>query len=166
MAVSPTKILLISVPWSALDIFSSPAWVRVRRNPCRPNIQWRPCRLNCDNTDSFPAKRDSVPGGALVGGTRCGWVEVSGSFPRRCAKIRSMVSWPSMQAMTLTAPPQCPQVSMSILKTRFSRCAQVIAAWRSAGVLISAFVPVFSSLPRLAGVIHPRQLWFGARTPW
>jgi len=23
-----------------------------------------------------------VPDGALVGGTRCGWVDVSGSFPR------------------------------------------------------------------------------------
>ena len=32
-----------------------------------------------------------------------------------------------MQAMTLAVPPQTRHVSTSILKTRFSRCAQVIA---------------------------------------
>ncbi len=32
-----------------------------------------------------------------------------------------------MQAMILTGPPQLLQVSMSMLKTRFRRCAQVIA---------------------------------------
>jgi len=39
-----------------------------------------------------------------------------------------------LNAMILTAPPQARQVSMSMLNTRFSRCAQVIAARRSAGV--------------------------------
>jgi len=39
----------------------------------------------------------------------------------------------SMLAMILTAPPHLLRVSMSILKTRFSLCAQVIAARRSAG---------------------------------
>ena len=34
----------------------------------------------------------------------------------------------SMLAITLTGPPQVSQVSMSILNTRFKRCAQVIAA--------------------------------------
>ncbi|STO69991.1 Uncharacterised protein [Escherichia coli] len=34
----------------------------------------------------------------------------------------------SMQAMTFMAPPQPLQVSMSILKTRLSRCAHVIDA--------------------------------------
>ena len=39
-----------------------------------------------------------------------------------------------MQAMTFMAPPQPLQVSMSILKTRLSRCAHVIDARRCAGV--------------------------------
>jgi len=36
--------------------------------------------------------------------------------------------------MILTAPPQLRQVAMSMPKTRFRRCAQVIDARRSAGV--------------------------------
>jgi hypothetical protein len=56
---------------------------------------------------------------------------------------------------------QRPQVSMSILKTRFSRCAQIIAAGHSAGVLTSALATLCTPLPRLAGVISPRQRWFG-----
>jgi hypothetical protein len=36
-----------------------------------------------------------------------------------------------MQAMILIAPPQAWQVSMSMLNTRFKRCAQVIDAQRS-----------------------------------
>ena len=39
-----------------------------------------------------------------------------------------------MLAMILTAPPQAGQVSMSMPKTRFRRCAQLIEARRSAGV--------------------------------
>jgi hypothetical protein len=39
-----------------------------------------------------------------------------------------------MQAITLTAPPHSGHVLMSILNTRFNRWAQVIDAWRSAGV--------------------------------
>jgi hypothetical protein len=46
-----------------------------------------------------------------------------------------MMSWSSIQAMTLTNPPQRPQISISILKTRLSLWAHVIAAWRSAGEL-------------------------------
>jgi len=38
-----------------------------------------------------------------------------------------MITGSSMQAMTLAVPPQTRHVSTSILKTRFSRCAQVIA---------------------------------------
>ena len=49
----------------------------------------------------------------------------------------------------------------SILKTRLRRCAQVIAAWHSAGVFTSAFAPILGALPRLAGVTSPRQRWFG-----
>ena len=54
-------------------------------------------------------------------------------------------------------PAATAQTSMSILNTRLSRWAQVIAAWHSAGVLTTAFAPVLSALPRLAGVTSPRQ---------
>jgi hypothetical protein len=40
--------------------------------------------------------------------------------------------------MTLADPPQRLQTSMSILNTRFRRWAQVMAAWRPAGVWTSA----------------------------
>ena len=43
------------------------------------------------------------------------------------------------------------------IDTRLSRWAQVIAAWHSAGVLTTAFAPVLSALPRLAGVTSLRQ---------
>jgi hypothetical protein len=50
------------------------------------------------------------------------------------------------------APPQAEQVSMSMLNTRFSRCAQVIEARRSAGVLssVSAAAWALAPLPRRA----------------
>ena len=38
-----------------------------------------------------------------------------------------------MLAITLTAPPQRSQVKMSILNTRFNRCAYVIETWRVGG---------------------------------
>jgi len=38
--------------------------------------------------------------------------------------------------MTFMVPPQSRQVSMSILNTRFNLCAQVMAARRSAGVVL------------------------------
>ena len=59
-----------------------------------------------------------------------------------------------MHAMIRSAPPQAEQVSMSMPKTRFSRCAQVIAARRCAAVFSSpssealGWVP----LPRFADV--------------
>ena len=34
-----------------------------------------------------------------------------------------------MLAITFIAPPQCAQVSTSILNTRFNRCAHVIETW-------------------------------------
>jgi len=64
-----------------------------------------------------------------------------------------MMPWSSIHAMTFNDPPH------------FKRCAQVIAAWRSAGVLTAAFAPVLGALPRLAGVTSPRQRWLGANTP-
>ncbi len=73
----------------------------------------------------------------------------------------------SMQARIVTAPPQLEQVSMSIWNTRFSRCAQVIAARRCAD---DELCPCSSKrrlrpLPRFAGVILMRCLLLGANTP-
>lgn len=56
-----------------------------------------------------------------------------------------------MQAMILTGPPQAWQVSMSILNTRFKRCAQVGEARRSAGGCESSAPLDLLPLPRLAG---------------
>ena len=72
-----------------------------------------------------------------------------------------------MQAMILTGPPQLLQVSMSMLKTRFRRCAQVMAARRSAGVVSSgaSAVRALLPLPRLAGVTRARCALLGAKTP-
>jgi len=78
-----------------------------------------------------------------------------------------MASESSMQAMTLTAPPQAGQVSISILNTRFKRCAQVIEARRSAAVGSSTVAAAtdWPPLPRLAGVTRARYSLFGANTP-
>jgi hypothetical protein len=60
------------------------------------------------------------------------------------------------------------QVSILIWNTRFSRCAQVIDARRSAGVwscCCCAAIP-FLPLPRPAGVTNARYLLWGANTPW
>ncbi len=59
-----------------------------------------------------------------------------------------------MHAMIRTAPPQVGQVSTSMPRTRFRRCAQVIAARRSAGVGSSgpSVVQCRPSLPRLTRV--------------
>ena len=43
----------------------------------------------------------------------------------RCSRIRSMTSGSSMLAITRSFPPQRLQVSMSMAKTRFKRCAQL-----------------------------------------
>ena len=58
------------------------------------------------------------------------------------------------------------QVSMSILKTRLSRCAHVIAGRRSVGVGGSPVTMAFLPLPRFAGVTFARCRLFGANTPW
>ncbi len=72
-----------------------------------------------------------------------------------------------MQAITLTAPPHSLQVSMSMLNTRFSLCAQVIDARCSAAVCccVSCAVLVCLPVPRLAGVTNARTLLLGANTP-
>jgi hypothetical protein len=54
----------------------------------------------------------------------------------------------------------------SMLNTRLSRCIQVIATWRSAGVLSIQFSPVgwrrLRPLPRIAGVTRMQRLLLGA----
>jgi hypothetical protein len=65
--------------------------------------------------------------------------------------------------MILTSPPHSLQVSMSILKTRFKRFAQVIEARFSAGVWsASSAKQDFLRLPRPASVTLARYLLLGA----
>ena len=49
--------------------------------------------------------------------------------------------------MILTWPPQLLQISTSMLNTRFRRCAQVVAARRSARVVSSRAPAVLALLP-------------------
>jgi hypothetical protein len=86
-----------------------------------------------------------------------------------------------MLAMMRTSPPHLSQVSiyprapsldaahqftLSILKTRLNRFAQVIEALFSAGVWSDSSGDWVSlHLPRLAGVTRARYLLFGAKTP-
>ena len=65
-------------------------------------------------------------GGALASGRASGG---SGSpfFFSRWDRILSITRWSSIQAMTLTDPPQWVQVSTSMLNTLFNRWAQVFA---------------------------------------
>ena len=72
-----------------------------------------------------------------------------------------MTSGSSMLAITRSLPPQCRQRSISMAKTRFKRCAQVIARWRSASVL-SADV---SRLTPELGTTRERSALAGAKTP-
>ena len=72
------------------------------------------------------------------GGTRLGGNEKPGCRETHVASwwasIFSMTSGSSIYAMIRTAPPHCGQVSISIPKVRFRRCAQVIEARRLAAV--------------------------------
>ena len=105
-------------------------------------------------------------GGARDGGKRrAAW---EASLRSRWVRIFSITTGSSMQAIILTWPPQLLQISMSMLKTRFKRCAQVMAARRSAGVLAlgASAVRALLPLPRLAGVTCARCALFGANTPW
>jgi len=73
-----------------------------------------------------------------------------------------------MQAMMRITPPHTEQVSMSILNTRLRRCAQRIAARRSAAVRssVSAAARALAPLPRWALVSCARCALLGANTPW
>jgi hypothetical protein len=78
----------IALALAHLPIFCGRFQVVAHRNLYQSVIQWRPCCLIYENAGSAtvrpsPRKRDSVPGGARVGGTRSGWVGSSCSFWRR-----------------------------------------------------------------------------------
>jgi len=104
-------------------------------------------------------------GGAREGGNRAGAVEAS--LVSRWVRIFLITAGSWIQAMIRSAPPQAGQVSMSMPKTRFSRCAQVIAARRSAGVFScpSSKALGWAPLPRFAGVTAARSRLLGANTP-
>lgn len=78
-----------------------------------------------------------------------------------------MTGGSSMQAMTLTEPPQFGQVSTSTLKTRLRRRAQRIEACCSAGVRSFSGVGFvgLAPRPRRAGVTRARYGLLGANTP-
>ena len=90
---------------------------------------------------------------------------------RPCIRMQARAcpaSAASALGMILTAPPHSRQVWISILKTRFSLCAQVMAARRSTGVWSCGSSDVWAlfPFPRLAGVTTARCLLLGAKTPW
>ena len=75
-------------------------------------------------------------GGARPGGRRGACT--GRALSARCARIALITAGSSMHAMMRVAPPQPAQVSTSMPNTRFRRCAQRIASWRSVGGRTSA----------------------------
>jgi hypothetical protein len=64
----------------------------------------------------------------LLGGPRAGGNWPGGDVAdSTCASIFRTVALSSMHAMIFTAPPQCSHTVTSIKKTRFNRCAHVMA---------------------------------------
>ena len=74
-----------------------------------------------------------------------------------CSRMVAMTSGSSMQAIALSLPPHLGQVSMSMAKTLFKRCSQVMGA---RGLSL-----VFSLGTRF-GTTCSRCLLLGANTPW
>ena len=106
------------------------SWTAARRKASKVVSHWFPCWLIAVELESFAAKRGNVSGDAIGGGVSSGRAGEVDFLLLRWDRIRSMVSWSSMQAMILTDPPQRLQTAISTEKTRFRRWAQVIAAWR------------------------------------
>jgi len=125
-----------------------------RKIACTP-LNRRPHRVS---------KRSDIGGARGSGSALDAVVSV---FSCRWVSIFWITSGSSIQAITFIAPPQSWQVVMSILNTRFSRCAHVIAACRSMGVRSAGESDFwnFRPLPRWAGVISARYLQLGASTP-
>ena len=59
-----------------------------------------------------------------------------------------MMPWSSMQAITLTAPPQRPQTSISMEKTRFKRWVQVMPVKRAGSHRMTLHIGFPGSLRR------------------
>jgi hypothetical protein len=115
-----------------------------------------PCRINAWQQHSPPNQPNRLAcGGARVSGNRA--VTVVGAFSARQVSIFLIISGSSMQAITLAAPPQARQVFTSMLNTRLSRCAQLMAAWRSVGVRSCGSLAVVDLQP------VPRPAAYGAR---
>ena len=116
----------------------------------------------------FPEYQSNKPacGGARLSGHRMDFFDAA--FSLRWVSIFLITRGSSMQAITLTLPPHSVQVSISMLKTRLRRCAQVMAVRLSAGVRSCGLPNVFdwSPLPRFAGVTNARCWLLGANTPW
>jgi hypothetical protein len=68
-----------------------------------------------------------------------------------------------MLAITLTAPPHCSQVSISIPKTRLSLCAQVIDWCFCARIFSCPVGNVGLALPRFADVIVGLLVLYSAK---
>ena len=69
------------------------------------------------------------------GGPRVGSRDpTGGARAAKCPWIRPINVGSLILAMTLTLPPRCAQVPISMPNTRFSRCARRIAWCRSVGV--------------------------------
>ena len=65
-------------------------------------------------------------GCSVLSGGALGLAVVAASRTRMCSRNVAMTSGFSMQAMTRSVPPHLGQVSMSMPKTRFRRCIQVM----------------------------------------
>ena len=93
-------------------------------------------------------------GGARHGGRHRAWG--SAACDSRWVRICSASS---IHAMICTAPPQAAQISMSMPKTRFRRCAHLIAARRSAGVGSSRSAVGHADRPCPAWPVSPARCW-------
>ena len=93
---------------------------------------------------------------------------VAGVCSFKCASIFLITAGSSIQAITFTFLPQISHTSISMLNTRFRRCAQVIPCFFANVVFscISGSICLLPPLPRCAGVTSTRCLLFGARTQW
>ena len=103
-------------------------------------------------------------GGAREGGNREGAARAS--LVSGWVRIFLITSGSSMQAMIRSAPPQAGQVSMSMPKTRFSRCAHVIAMdGMYAGFCRSKNRSLLLGVPPAFSLVPPRRLWVWLPSP-
>ena len=111
-----------------LQLSSSGPISDIQHNESLPQCRERSIRVGIIG---FRTRQSNSPdcqpaGGARLSGNGSGPFVSAFSF--RWSRILLITTGSSMQAMILTGPPQAWQVSMSILNTRFNRCAHVMAA--------------------------------------